>query len=70
MKGVIAGVTFGFVTPGRSGEFIGRVLYLDDKDKTKVFYLTGIGGIAQTAITLLAGSLCLSVLIDDPFLQV
>ena len=69
MKGVIAGVTFGFVTPGRSGEFIGRVLYLNEQDKTKVFYLTGIGGIAQTAVTLLAGSVCLNVLIDDPFLQ-
>lgn len=69
MKGVIAGVTFGFVTPGCSGEFIGRVLYLDDKDKTKVFYLTGIGGIAQTAVTLLAGSLCLNAMQIDVFLQ-
>ncbi|MBS1614034.1 MAG: flippase-like domain-containing protein [Bacteroidetes bacterium] len=69
MKGVIAGVTFGFVTPGRSGEFIGRVLYLNEQDKTKVFYLTGIGGIAQTAVTLLVGSLCLNVLVDDVFIQ-
>ncbi len=69
LKGVIAGVTFGFVTPARSGEFIGRVIYLDDAHKAKVFYLSSIGGIAQTAVTLVVGSLCLTAMNLDGFLQ-
>lgn len=55
LKGIIAGVTLGFVTPARSGEFIGRVMYLDEDDKAKVFYLSSIGGIAQSVATLMAG---------------
>lgn len=58
LQSVIAGITFGFITPARSGEFIGRVMYLNDTDKTKVFYLSSIGGIAQTAVTLVAGVFC------------
>ncbi len=54
-KGIIAGITLGFVTPARSGEFIGRVMYLDEDDKAKVFYLSSIGGIAQSVVTLVAG---------------
>lgn len=69
MKGVVAGITFGLVTPARSGEFIGRVIYLDDAHKTKVFYLTGIGGIAQTAVTLMAGALCLAYMNFDSLVQ-
>lgn len=69
LKGIIAGVTFGFVTPARSGEFIGRVIYLDDAHKAKVFYLSSIGGIAQTAVTLVVGSLCLTAMNLDGFLQ-
>ena len=58
LKSVIAGITFGFITPARSGEFIGRIMYLNDVDKTKVFYLSSIGGIAQTVVTLVAGVFC------------
>lgn len=69
LKGVMAGVTFGFVTPARSGEFIGRVLYMNDAHKAKVFYLSSIGGIAQTVVTLMAGALCVSAMNIDGFLQ-
>jgi hypothetical protein len=55
LKSVVAGITIGFVTPGRTGEFIGRVLYLDEDNKTKVFYLSSIGGFAQTAASLVTG---------------
>ena len=68
LKSVLAGVTLGFVTPARSGEFIGRVMYLDDDDKAKVFYLSTIGGIAQTAATLIAGTLFLMQWTADTFL--
>lgn len=55
-KSVLAGVTLGFTTPARSGEFIGRLLYLTHENKAKIFYLSGIGGIAQASVTLLAGA--------------
>ena len=55
LKSVIAGVTLGFVTPGRAGEFVGRVMFVAEKNKAKIFYLSSIGGIAQSVATLTAG---------------
>jgi uncharacterized membrane protein YbhN (UPF0104 family) len=55
-KAVIAGITFGFVTPARSGEFVGRAMYLKETDRVKVFYLSNLGGVAQLAVTLAVGS--------------
>jgi hypothetical protein len=55
LKSVIAGITVGFVTPGRSGEFVGRVMMLDDDKRTRVFYLSNMGGFAQTAASLVTG---------------
>lgn len=60
LKGVLAGITFGLVTPGRSGEFIGRVLYVKEMDSARVFYLSSLGGIAQTVVTLMAGTIFLA----------
>ncbi len=54
-KSVIAGITLGFVTPARSGEFVGRVLFVAEENKAKIFYLSSIGGIAQSVATLTAG---------------
>ena len=54
-KSVVAGISVGFVTPGRSGEFMGRVLFLEDDNKTKAFYISSIGGFAQTATSLVTG---------------
>jgi hypothetical protein len=67
LKSIIAGVTLGFITPARSGEFIGRVMFLDEEDKAKVFYLSVVGGIIHTAITLAAGALCISFWSKDLF---
>ncbi len=55
IKSVVAGITLGFITPGRTGEFIGRVIFLDDYSKTKGFYLSSLGGFAQTAASLVTG---------------
>ncbi len=56
LKSVIAGITVGFVTPGRTGEFLGRVLFLDEENKTRAFYLSSLGGFAQTAASLMIGA--------------
>lgn len=61
LRGVIAGVTFGFVTPARSGEFLGRVLFLQDVDRVRSFYLCALGGMAQAVITYTMGVLCLGI---------
>lgn len=54
-KSVLAGTTMGFVTPARAGEFVGRVLFVAEENKARIFYLSSIGGIAQSVATLLAG---------------
>jgi hypothetical protein len=68
-KGVLAGVTFGFVTPGRAGEFVGRAFYSGGGSRTRVFYLSTIGGIAQTAVTLVCGVIFLSFWSGSAFLN-
>ena len=55
LKSIVAGITVGFVTPGRTGEFAGRVMFLNDNNGAKVFYLSSIGGMAQTAASLVIG---------------
>lgn len=55
LKSVIAGTTLGFVTPARAGEFIGRTLFVADSNKPKIFYLSTLGGIAQSVATLTLG---------------
>lgn len=68
-KGVMAGITFGFVTPGRAGEFIGRTFYTTESNRTKVFYLSTIGGLAQTLATLVCGVIFLSFWSGSAFLN-
>ncbi len=65
LKSVIAGITFGFVTPARSGEFVGRAMYLDDESKPKIFFLSVVGGIVHTAITVGAGAICVALWSDN-----
>ncbi len=62
LKGVIAGVTMGFITPARSGEFLGRVIFLNDVDRVRSFYLTAIGGMAQAVPTYTLGTICVALL--------
>lgn len=54
-KSVLAGTTMGFITPARAGEFVGRVLFVAEENKARIFYLSSIGGIAQSVATLVAG---------------
>lgn len=68
LKSVVAGATFGFVTPARTGEFVGRVFYIDGVNKTRAFYLSALGGIAQTAITLTTGTILIALWRNDPFM--
>lgn len=66
LKGVIAGITTGFVTPSRTGEFLGRVMYLDESEPVRAFLLSSMGGIAQTVVTLIAGVFFVAIWNSDP----
>jgi hypothetical protein len=68
-KGVLSGITIGFITPGRSGEFIGRIMHFNENEKSKVFYLSTMGGLAQSAVTILIGALSFPYWKDEPFVS-
>lgn len=54
-KAVLSGVSFAVSTPNRIGEYLGRVLYMDDGNRLKAISLTITGSISQLIITLLMG---------------
>jgi len=55
IKAVLAGLTYGILTPARSGEVIGRPLFLKEKNFSKGVFATAAGSIAQLSVTLIAG---------------
>ena len=61
-KAVLSGVSFSVSTPNRMGEYLGRVLYMEEGKKLKTISITIVGSISQLIITLLMGSIGLLVL--------
>ncbi|MEO5564993.1 MAG: lysylphosphatidylglycerol synthase domain-containing protein [Chitinophagaceae bacterium] len=54
-KAVLSGVSFSVSTPNRVGEYLGRVLYMDDGNRLKAISLTITGSLSQLIITLVMG---------------
>jgi hypothetical protein len=54
-RAVLSGVSFSVSTPNRIGEYLGRVLYMDEGNRLKTISLTIVGSISQLLITLLMG---------------
>ncbi len=54
-KAVLSGVSFSVTTPNRVGEYLGRVLYMDEGNRMKAISLTITGSLSQLLITLLMG---------------
>jgi len=54
-KAVLSGVSFSVTTPNRVGEYLGRVLYMDEGNRIKAISLTIAGSMSQLIITLLMG---------------
>lgn len=54
-KAVLSGVSFSVSTPNRVGEYLGRILYMDDGNRLKAISLTITGSISQLIITLTMG---------------
>jgi uncharacterized membrane protein YbhN (UPF0104 family) len=55
LKAIFSGVSFSVTTPNRIGEYLGRVLYMNEGNRLKVISLTIIGSISQLIITLFFG---------------
>jgi Lysylphosphatidylglycerol synthase TM region len=55
LKSVLCGVTLSLNTPNRIGEYGGRVLFIQDKNRLHAISLSVAGGLAQLIITLLMG---------------
>ena len=54
-RAVLSGVSFSVTTPNRVGEYLGRVLYMDEGNRMKAISLTITGSISQLIVTLLMG---------------
>jgi uncharacterized membrane protein YbhN (UPF0104 family) len=64
LKAIFSGVSFSVTTPNRTGEYLGRVLYMNEGNRLKVISLTILGSISQLIITLLFGVTGLILLKD------
>jgi hypothetical protein len=58
-KATVAGTSVGLITPNRTGEFVGRVLFLEPANRFAGGFATALGSIAQFVVTLLAGGVAL-----------
>ncbi|MBO7227782.1 MAG: flippase-like domain-containing protein [Bacteroidales bacterium] len=54
-KSVLSGITVGFFTPNRIGEYPGRVVYISNKNKVPSIALGFVGSLAQTLVILICG---------------
>jgi len=56
-SGILTGVSFGFITPHGLGDYIGRLLQMENKERFKAFGAVFMSRISQFAITLLMGAI-------------
>lgn len=63
-KAILAGNALAFFTPNRTGEYFGRMLYLNNGERIASIPLTLVCSLAQIVVTLFAGGLALIILSD------
>lgn len=56
-KAILSGVSFSVTTPNRTGEYLGRVLYMEEGNRLRTISLTILCSLSQLLVTLLAGVL-------------
>lgn len=64
-KAVLSGVSFSVTMPNRTGEYVGRLLYLPEGSRLKTISVTVVSSISQLFITLLCGAIALIALKED-----
>lgn len=55
LKAIFTGTTLAFFTPNRMGEYIGRVLYIEEGKRIKAVSLTIVCSMAQLLVTIVLG---------------
>lgn len=63
-KAILTGVSFSVTTPNRTGEYLGRVLYMEEGNRLRTISLTILCSMSQLLVTLLAGIIGLLFLWD------
>jgi hypothetical protein len=62
VKAIFSGTTMAFFTPNRIGEYLGRMLHLQQKDRLNSIALTVVCSISQLLVTFIAGTIGLFIL--------
>lgn len=66
-RAILSGVSFSVSTPNRMGEYIGRVLYMDEGNRLRAISLTIICSMSQLIITLTMGTIGLLFMLSKIF---
>lgn len=64
-KAILSGVSVSISTPYRVGEYLGRILYMNEGNKLKAVSLTVVGSISQIMVTMAMGLLGLLFMADE-----
>jgi len=64
-KAILAGLAFAMNTPNRIGEYGGRILYVPEGKRLKAVSLTVAGSMSQLLVTLVMGSIGLTLLREN-----
>jgi MFS family permease len=56
-KAILSGTSFSVTTPNRVGEYLGRVLYMNEGNRLKAISLTIAGSMSQLIVTLFMGTI-------------
>ena len=56
-KAILSGVSFSVSTPNRMGEYLGRVLYIEEGNRLRTISITIVSSMSQLIVTLLMGCL-------------
>lgn len=62
-KSVMAGCSITMLTPNRVGEFGGRILFVEDKNRLRAISLNILGSISQLLVTIVMGTAGLAMLL-------
>ncbi len=62
-KAILSGVSFSVSTPNRIGEYLGRILYMEEGKRIKAVSLTIVGSMSQLIVTLAMGCIGFVILL-------
>ncbi len=65
LRAIFSGLSFAVTTPNRTGEFLGRILYMNEGKRMKAISLTILGSLSQLLITIFFGLIGLFILKNE-----